>query len=163
VGDHAPLGRRQAFEQAPNSTTVLCSILFLDDLGEILSAGLEALIPPLVARLRQPGTGLRTVTTSPVSLSAIFEHRGLRDPKFIRPWKCIHVSPFRDTELGELFVFLPPRSRELALQTLSVVKEKSECIPLRVQRLCQFLFESESAKASDERLLAIIHDSNSYT
>ena len=138
------------------------SILLLDDIGEILAAGLEALIPPLIARFRNPGPGLRVITTSPVSLSAMFAHRGLRDPKFIKPWKCIHVSPFRDTELQELLRLLSPRSRELALKSMSVIKEKSQSIPLRVQGLCRLLFESEVSKASDQDLLAIIHDEKSY-
>jgi hypothetical protein len=138
------------------------SILFLDDLGEVLAPGLEAMIPPLIERLTNPGSGLRAITTSRQKLATIFERREIYDPKFSKPWTYIHVLPFRDIEAQKLLFLLPPRVRELTLQRISQIKEKSRLMPHRLQRLCKNLFEAESSGASNERLSAIIMNAESY-
>ena len=137
------------------------SVLFLDDLGEVTSPGLRALVPALVARLTQHEIKLRVIATSSKPLEALFVERGV-NPKHSEPWKRITIVTCNNAEAQKLLQLLPRRSRKIAIGHLFQIEQISRFAPQRLQRLCFRLFEGEYDGLSDKELLTLVENSASY-
>jgi len=138
------------------------SVLFLDDIGEVGSAGLGALIPALVSRLSESNVGLRVIATSAKPLQTVFDARGLDNPKYSEPWTPILIGTCSQSEARQLLELLPHRSRAIAIAKLPEVERQSRFAPQRLQRLCSKLFNAEFDGLTDQELSNFIGDAASY-
>ena len=137
------------------------SVLFLDDIGEVQTPGLEALMPGLVQTFGIPNSRLRVIVTSPLTISKIFERRGL-NPKYSRPWEQITVPPCKSFEWRQLLNLLTNRAREVAVKMIDQIEAKSSLEPQRLQRLCARLFDADTAGRPDSELESLVGAIESY-
>jgi hypothetical protein len=144
------------------------SVILLDDLGDLLLPGLEALIPRLIDLVGTVGLRLRVIATLPEPLDQFFLARGLKHPKLSRGWKRVDVPPLEPGQADHLFGLLPreahqvlEKHREVALRH-AANPDGPGLSPRRLQCLCYRLFEAHRAKESLAFLRKIIEDRGSY-
>ncbi len=153
------------------------SVIFLDDLGELQSPGLRALVPRLHDLVYRHGVGpkLRVVGTVPGLIKLLFEERGLHNPKFSRIWQSVEVLPFLGAEADELFEkltdFLPEEGRRIVRNCRNTIMVNvaygdsptiAGAAPRRLQCLYSKLFYAAEECRTPSHLLNLIQEEASY-
>ncbi|HEV7406754.1 MAG TPA: TIR domain-containing protein [Chthoniobacteraceae bacterium] len=138
------------------------SVLFLDDLSEVMAPGLLALIPALISLVNRGDIELRIVTTAPKPLRTIFDDRQMENPKYSDPWQHITVGLMHEAHIHKLLQLLPPRAQKQVKTSAKDIEIISRLRPKRLQRLFQRLYDAECGDCADNDFAKIIKNDASY-
>jgi SEFIR domain-containing protein len=138
-------------------------LLLLDDLGEMLAPGAQAVLPGVISAALAANGNLRVVATLPVRIDQYLRDRGLGNPRYHRPWHAVSVRPFNEPQAKRLLSILPAESCAVAERLFTEVERRSALKPRPLQCLADRLWHAHRHKADDVRRAAIVRDSDSYT
>lgn len=138
-------------------------LLLLDDLGEMLAPGAQAVLPDVIAAALGANGKLRVVATLPVRMDQYLRDRGLGDPRYHRPWHAVSVRPFNEPQAKRLLSILPAESYAVTERLFIEVERYSALKPRPLQCLADRLWHAHRDKDDNARLAAIVRDHDSYT
>jgi hypothetical protein len=137
-------------------------LLLLDDLGEMLAPGAQAVLPHLIDTALAAGGKLRILATLPLQIDQYLRSHGVDRPNYHRPWRTISVVHFKESQAKRLLSSLPPRPLAIAERLFAEVERHSALKPRPLQCLADRLWHAHQNKDDDARLAAIVQDHNSY-
>jgi hypothetical protein len=138
-------------------------LLLLDDLGEMLAPGAQAILPRVIDAALAASGKLRLVATLPVRIDQYLRDHGLANQKYHRPWRTLSVLPFKESQAKHLFSLLPAESHTLTEQLFAEVEQHSALKPRPLQCLADRLWHAHREREGETHLAAIIRDPDSYT
>jgi hypothetical protein len=138
-------------------------LLLLDDLGEMLAPGAQAVLPRVVELALAASGKLQVVATLPMRIDQYLRDRGLGNDKYRRPWRALSVPPFKALQAKRLLSLLPAEPRAVTERLFAEVEQRSGLKPRPLQCLADRLWHAHWDKEDDARLTAIVRDPNSYT
>jgi hypothetical protein len=138
-------------------------LLLLDDLGEMLPPGAQAILPRVVELALAAKGKLRVVATLPVRIDQYLRNCGLGNPRYWRPWRTLSVLPFEVPQAKRLLSLLPAEPLAVTERLFAEVERYSGLKPRPLQCLADRLWHAHRDKEDDARLTAIVRDPDSYT
>lgn len=139
-------------------------MLLFDEFGALNDMGADAV--SLISKLTLLGethpSNVRVVVCLPMQMSHfVKQHNG--NPKFSKPWHSVTVNPFkREDEMVAIFDLLPPAAAGVARGHCPSIWRQSSGHPHRLQALCDSLFRAAARGGSEEHLISLINDADSY-
>src|SRR4029077_5908247 len=138
-------------------------LLLLDDLGEMLAPGAQAILPRVIDAALAASGKLRVVATLPVRIDQYLRDRGLGNDKYRRPWRTLSVLPFKELQAKRLLSLLPGQPHAVAEWLFAEVERRSRLKPRPLQAWAERLWQAHRDEENDAGLAAIVRDPDSYT
>lgn len=139
-------------------------MLLFDEFGALndMDAGAISLISKLTKLGETHPGSVRVVVCLPMLMSHfVKQHNG--NPKLWKPWHAVTVNPLeREDEMMAIFDLLPTATAAVARRHSPSIWQQSSGHPHRLQALCDSLFRAASRGESEEYLISLINNAESY-
>jgi pimeloyl-ACP methyl ester carboxylesterase len=138
------------------------TVFLLDEFGALSPTVAGSIIPKLCWLTEKAGRQVRVIVALPEPIQVFLKSRGLRNPKYSRNWRSIHIPLFDEHEVTVLLRMLPESAYPIAKRYCDEIMRQSKGHPRKVQSLCARLFEQIQADHHEQELTLTIYNQESY-